>query len=79
VKSSCEDLFNHHEKRFFGIRGRIPRNHELSVKLGFLEAGALLWRALIPPAGLGTRLLSVTNDQRKEILRIFAKGRIGDL
>ncbi len=36
-------------------------------------------KAVIPAAGLGTRLLSVTKEQPKEMLPVFAKGRNGDL
>jgi UTP--glucose-1-phosphate uridylyltransferase len=34
-------------------------------------------RAIIPAAGLGTRLLSVTKEQPKEMLAVFAPGRFG--
>ncbi|HEV2119169.1 MAG TPA: sugar phosphate nucleotidyltransferase [Candidatus Bathyarchaeia archaeon] len=36
-------------------------------------------KAVIPAAGLGTRLLSVTKEQPKEMLPVFAKGKNGDL
>ena len=36
-------------------------------------------KAVIPAAGLGTRLLSVTKEQPKEMLPVFAKGRNGEL
>ncbi len=42
------------------------------------DAGVLR-KAVIPAAGLGTRLLSVTKEQPKEMLPVFAKGRNGDL
>jgi UTP-glucose-1-phosphate uridylyltransferase len=34
---------------------------------------------VIPAAGLGTRLLSVTKEQPKEMLPVFAKAKNGDL
>lgn len=39
----------------------------------------MLRKAVIPAAGLGTRLLSVTKEQPKEMLPVFAKGKNGDL
>jgi UTP--glucose-1-phosphate uridylyltransferase len=36
-------------------------------------------KAVIPAAGLGTRLLSATKEQPKEMLPIFAKGSSGEL
>ncbi len=47
----------------------------------FREAADLrvLRKAVIPAAGLGTRLLSVTKEQPKEMLPVFARGRNGDL
>ncbi len=39
----------------------------------------MLRKAVIPAAGLGTRLLSVTKEQPKEMLPVFARGRNGDL
>src|SRR5713226_4832042 len=39
----------------------------------------VLKKAVIPAAGLGTRLLSVTKEQPKEMLPVFAKGKNGDL
>ncbi len=39
----------------------------------------VLKKAVIPAAGLGTRLLSVTKEQPKEMLPVFAKGRNGEL
>ena len=39
----------------------------------------MLRKAVIPAAGLGTRLLSVTKEQPKEMLPVFAKGRNGEL
>jgi len=36
-------------------------------------------KAVIPAAGLGTRLLSVTKEQPKEMLPVFAKAKNGDL
>jgi UTP--glucose-1-phosphate uridylyltransferase len=39
----------------------------------------MLRKVVIPAAGLGTRLLSVTKEQPKEMLPVFAKGRNGDL
>ncbi len=35
----------------------------------------VLKKAVIPAAGMGTRLLSVTKEQPKEMLPVFAKGR----
>src|SRR2546428_13066389 len=47
---------------------------------GVLECGSsLLKKVVIPAAGLGTRLLSVTKEQPKEMLPVFAKGKNGDL
>jgi len=47
---------------------------------GFLGSGSsLLKKVVIPAAGLGTRLLSVTKEQPKEMLPVFAKGKNGDL
>ncbi len=40
---------------------------------------SLLKKVVIPAAGLGTRLLSVTKEQPKEMLPVFAKGKNGDL
>ncbi len=34
---------------------------------------------MIPAAGLGTRLLSVTKEQQKEMLPVFARAKNGDL
>jgi UTP--glucose-1-phosphate uridylyltransferase len=39
----------------------------------------VLRKAVIPAAGLGTRLLSVTKEQPKEMLPVFAKGKNGEL
>jgi UTP--glucose-1-phosphate uridylyltransferase len=39
----------------------------------------VLKKVVIPAAGLGTRLLSVTKEQPKEMLPVFAKGKNGDL
>jgi UTP--glucose-1-phosphate uridylyltransferase len=39
----------------------------------------MLRKAVIPAAGLGTRLLSATKEQPKEMLPVFAKGKNGDL
>jgi len=39
----------------------------------------VLRKAVIPAAGMGTRLLSVTKEQPKEMLPIFARGMKGDL
>jgi UTP--glucose-1-phosphate uridylyltransferase len=39
----------------------------------------MLRKAVIPAAGLGTRLLSVTKEQPKEMLPVFAKGKNGEL
>jgi UTP--glucose-1-phosphate uridylyltransferase len=39
----------------------------------------VLRKAVIPAAGLGTRLLSATKEQPKEMLPVFAKGRNGDI
>ncbi len=39
----------------------------------------MLRKAVIPAAGLGTRLLSVTKEQPKEMLPVFAKAKNGDL
>src|SRR5438445_10012180 len=39
----------------------------------------VLRKAVIPAAGLGTRLLSVTKEKPKEMLPVFAKGKNGDL
>jgi UTP-glucose-1-phosphate uridylyltransferase len=35
----------------------------------------VLRKAVIPAAGLGTRLLSVTKEQTKEMLPVFAKAK----
>ena len=39
----------------------------------------MLTKAVIPAAGMGTRLLSATKEQPKEMLPIFARGTKGDL
>jgi len=39
----------------------------------------VLRKAVIPAAGMGTRLLSATKEQPKEMLPIFARGMRGDL
>jgi UTP--glucose-1-phosphate uridylyltransferase len=39
----------------------------------------VLRKAVIPAAGLGTRLLSATKEQPKEMLPVFAKAKNGDL
>ncbi len=39
----------------------------------------MLKKAVIPAAGLGTRLLSVTKEQPKEMLPVFARGMHGEL
>lgn len=44
-----------------------------------LGNGPLLKKAVIPAAGLGTRLLSVTKEQPKEMLPVFARSGNGDL
>ena len=45
-----------------------------------MECGpSLLKKVVIPAAGLGTRLLSVTKEQPKEMIPVFAKGKNGDL
>jgi UTP--glucose-1-phosphate uridylyltransferase len=36
----------------------------------------VLRKAVIPAAGLGTRLLSVTKEQPKEMLPVFAKAKM---
>ncbi len=36
-------------------------------------------KAVIPAAGLGTWLLSVTKEQPKEMLPVFARAKNGDL
>jgi len=47
---------------------------------GFLGSGSsLLKKVVIPAAGLGTRLLSVTKEQPKEMLPVFARGKNGEL
>src|SRR5438445_8969448 len=47
---------------------------------GFLGSGSsLLKKVVIPAAGLGTRLLSVTKEQPKEMLPVFARGKNGNL
>ena len=43
------------------------------------SVSSLLKKVVIPAAGLGTRLLSVTKEQPKEMLPVFAKGMNGDL
>ncbi len=57
--------------------GAFARNYKLSV-VGEIE-GMVLRKAVIPAAGLGTRLLSVTKEQPKEMLPVFARGRNGEL
>jgi len=47
--------------------------------LVFEEKDSVLRKAVIPAAGLGTRLLSVTKEQPKEMLPVFAKAKNGDL
>src|SRR4029077_19156869 len=47
--------------------------------LVFEEENPVLKKAVIPSAGLGTRLLSVTKEQPKEMLPVFAKAKNGDL
>src|SRR2546428_13730545 len=39
----------------------------------------MLRKAVIPAAGMGTRLLSVTKEQPKEMLPVFARATNGDL
>jgi UTP--glucose-1-phosphate uridylyltransferase len=39
----------------------------------------VLKKAVIPAAGLGTRLLSATKEQPKEMLPVFARGKNGEL
>src|SRR5436309_4406561 len=51
------------------LRGSPPEGRDSRV----------LKKAVIPAAGLGTRLLSVTKEQPKEMLPVFAKGRNGEL
>src|SRR2546428_9653768 len=43
------------------------------------SVSSLLKKVVIPAAGLGTRLLSVTKEQPKEMLPVFARGMNGDL
>ena len=45
----------------------------------FEEDASVLRKAVIPAAGLGTRLLSVTKEQPKEMLPVFARAKNGDL
>ncbi len=42
-------------------------------------AVSVLKKAVIPAAGLGTRLLSATKEQPKEMLPVFARGKNGEL
>src|SRR5437899_12183644 len=43
------------------------------------SVSSLLKKVVIPAAGLGTRLLSVTKEQPKEMLPVFARAKNGDL
>jgi hypothetical protein len=45
------------------------QNHRSGVE----ERNSVLKKAVIPAAGLGTRLLSVTKEQPKELPPVFAK------
>jgi hypothetical protein len=58
---------------------RILRNYWLSGKPALRGIDFALRRAVIPAAGLGTRLLSVTKEQPKEMLPVFARAKNGDL
>jgi hypothetical protein len=51
----------------------ILRNYKLSGKPALRGIGFMLRKAVIPAAGLGTRLLSVTKEQPKEMLTMLAK------
>src|SRR5436309_14803956 len=51
------------------LRGSPPEGRDSRV----------LKKAVIPAAGLGTRLLSVTKEQPKEMLPVFAQGKSGEL
>src|SRR5438094_4312751 len=51
------------------LRGSPPEGRDSRV----------LKKAVIPAAGLGTRLLSVTKEQPKEMLPVFARAMNGDL
>jgi len=42
-----------------------------------MEKLSLIRKVVIPAAGLGTRLLSVTKEMPKEMLPVFAKGLNG--
>ena len=42
----------------------------------FEEEDQVLRKAVIPAAGLGTRLLSVTKEQPKKMLPVFARERM---
>ncbi len=50
---------------------------ERATRLG--ADSRVLKKAVIPAAGMGTRLLSVTKEQPKEMLPVFAKGKNGEL
>src|SRR2546422_11473168 len=43
------------------------------------SVSSLLKKVVIPAAGLGTRLFSVTKEEPKEMLPVFAPGGNGDL
>src|SRR6267378_2991654 len=58
---------------------RILRNYKLNKRVPHEEEDSVLRKAVIPAAGLGTRLLSVTKEQPKEMLPVFAKAKNGDL
>jgi UTP--glucose-1-phosphate uridylyltransferase len=56
-------------------------NYKLSIPTALLRVAdsRVLRKAVIPAAGLGTRLLSVTKEQPKEMLPVFARGKNGEL
>src|SRR5437667_286315 len=64
-----------------GIYGKVEIINPVSLTLITLivtRAGKLR-KAVIPGAGMGTRLLSVTKEQPKEMLPVFAKSKNGDI
>ncbi len=44
-----------------------------------VAGSSVIRKAVIPAAGLGTRLLSVTKEQPKEMLPVFARRKNGEL
>src|SRR5437016_12441589 len=60
-------------------RGGILKLSDCGGRVQARAVSSVLRKAVIPAAGMGTRLLSVTKEQPKEMLPVFARAMNGDL